>query len=380
MSDFLLLRSAALLCLLTAALSAADTTSAVAVSGVAAATAAEVNPLDIVAATDAKLKADNWTNLTTVQRQQYQPGVNDWLTKTYQGGRLSLAVKISDVRLVGDKAVISFTYNNISYTGSSDLKPDQATRIERGAAFQLQARIAAVTIDHLGDDLGLLVPEEGLILSFKIQAPWHVAPPQPAAAVKPVAAAKSATKPVAAAVPPAKSRRIAYVVQRSGAMSDAIGYVKQTLNQSLPKLNPEDQFYLSFYSSRTAFKPFLEVDQQWLFASEENKRRALRLVDSIIAIGTNDPTEALRRAFALKPDMIYFLSNGEFGPDIPVLIDKLNAKHEVTVNTVNFVYTDGEATLKMIAEKNRGTYLFVGDNDLKKLPVLAPASDTKPVR
>lgn len=201
------------------------------------------------------------------------------------------------------------------------------------------------------------------------------------------AAAAKKTKPAASAVPvsnvksgdPApKPLRIAYVVRRSGAMTDLIAPVKKTLELTIPKLNQEDQFYFSSFSSG----PVMEMDKQLVPATEDNKRRAMKFVAAIVAGGKTEPEDAIRKAFALKPDVIYLITTDIPFPPLPVLIDQLNVKHEVTVNIVSFIYDEGAIEWKKVAAKNHGAFIFVSEDAVEKesWPVLVPAADAKPAK
>jgi hypothetical protein len=80
-----------------------------------------------------------------------------------------------------------------------------------------------------------------------------------------------------------------------------------------------------------------------------------------------DPSRAIDRAFAVGPDTIYLLSDGEFDRAIIARVKKLNAGGKVTVHTIGFLYRTGEPILKKIAAENGGQYKFVSEADLAKL-------------
>ena len=77
-----------------------------------------------------------------------------------------------------------------------------------------------------------------------------------------------------------------------------------------------------------------------------------------------DSAEAMKRALDLKPDAIYFLTDGAFDED---LVDKLrqwNRVKKVRIYTIGYLYTTGEyeERLRRIASENGGSYRFV-DSD-----------------
>jgi len=159
------------------------------------------------------------------------------------------------------------------------------------------------------------------------------------------------------------ARKIVYVVDRSGSMTDSIDYVKMELKRSLRDLNPDKQFDIIFYSSG----PALEMPARRLVtAVQVNKDQAFEFIDGIVAQGETDPAEALQRAFAVKPDVIFFLTDGEFDKSIVEQVRRANVGKKVIVNTIAFLYRDGEPLLRQIAADNGGNYKFVAETDLER--------------
>jgi hypothetical protein len=160
-----------------------------------------------------------------------------------------------------------------------------------------------------------------------------------------------------------EAAKIVYVVDRSGSMSDSLDYVKMELKRSLRELGPDKQFNVIFFSSG----PALEMPARRLVtATEDHKRQAYAFIDDVIAQGETDPAEALQRAFAVKPDVIFFLTDGEFDKTIVDEVKRANAGKRVVVNTIAFIYKYGEALLKQIAADNGGNYKFVAEADLER--------------
>ena len=161
------------------------------------------------------------------------------------------------------------------------------------------------------------------------------------------------------------AKKIVYVVDHSGSMTDSIMYVKYELKRSIRMLRPNQSFHVIFYSSG----PALEMPARKLVpATEANKLAAYEFIDSIVPVGQTDPSDALNKAFQNDPELIYLLTDGEFEKKIVDLIDRLNArKDKVTVHTLCFIYTGGEPILQEIAKHNNGTYKYIGENDLEGL-------------
>jgi len=160
------------------------------------------------------------------------------------------------------------------------------------------------------------------------------------------------------------AQKIVYVVDRSGSMTDSIDYVKFELKRSIGELGEDSEFHVIFYSSG----PPVEMPTRRLVpATERNKELAFQFIDGIIAQGETDPSKALDRAFAVGPELVYLLTDGEFDKAIVDRVDRLNVGDSVTVHTIGFLYRTGENVLKEIAKNNSGNYKFVSEADLATL-------------
>jgi len=154
---------------------------------------------------------------------------------------------------------------------------------------------------------------------------------------------------------------IVYVLDCSGSMTDSLDYVKFELKRSIGELSEDREFHIIFYSSG----PPVEMPTRRLVkATEANKQLAFQFIDGVIAQGETDPSEAIERAFAVKPDIIYLLTDSEFDWAIVDLVKRLNADAKVTVHTIGFLCREGESVLKDIAEQNGGNYVFVSQEYL----------------
>jgi len=157
--------------------------------------------------------------------------------------------------------------------------------------------------------------------------------------------------------------KIVYIVDRSGSMTDSIPDVKLELKRSINELPDDKEFHVIFYSTG----PCLEnAPRRLVKATERNKQQAFGFIDSVIAQGETDPSDAIRRAFACQPEVIYLLTDGEFDRSIIPLCKGLNGGGKVTIHTIGFLYTSGAAVLKQIADENNGDYKFVDDKYLQQ--------------
>jgi uncharacterized protein with von Willebrand factor type A (vWA) domain len=164
---------------------------------------------------------------------------------------------------------------------------------------------------------------------------------------------------------PAVPKRIVFVIDHSGSMTDSIPLVKQELKRSVRSLRPNQAFWITFFSSGSSLD-LPTGEAKLLAATEANKAAAYEFIDGIVAVGQTDPKGAIQKAFDRQPDVIYILTGGDFEPQVADLIAKLNVKKEVIVNTICFIYSDGEPLMKKIAEANNGTYKFVSEKEVAK--------------
>ncbi len=160
------------------------------------------------------------------------------------------------------------------------------------------------------------------------------------------------------------ARKIVFLVDRSGSMGDSIEFVKEELKTTIEELRDDSEFHVIFYSSG---QPVEMSTRRLVPATERNKGLAFEFIDGIIAQGETDPSKAIERAFAVGPDLVYLLTDGEFDRAIVDLVKRLNVGDKVTVHTIGFIYRTGEEVLKKIAGDNGGKYKFVSERDLVAL-------------
>lgn len=152
--------------------------------------------------------------------------------------------------------------------------------------------------------------------------------------------------------------KVIYIVDRSGSMTDSFFHVQKQLELAIDNLKATNQFHVIFYGDG----PGLEMPARRLLpATVENKQVAFEFIRQTRPEGGTDPSDALDKAFKLKPDIIHLLSDGEFEPGILDQVRRLNSRNLVTVNTICFLYTTGEKILMNIAAENGGTYKYIDE-------------------
>ncbi len=157
-----------------------------------------------------------------------------------------------------------------------------------------------------------------------------------------------------------------YVLDRSGSMSSTFDLLARELKRAVGSLEPDQLFNVIWFNEGRA----AEWSARLREATLENKRDAFAEIGRIVPEGQTEPTDAIRRGLGYRPDVLFLLSDGDFGEEnqsiIRLIADKNRDKRTI-VNTILFVddsMGDGERVLRAIAEMNRGTYKHVTEEDI----------------
>jgi hypothetical protein len=155
--------------------------------------------------------------------------------------------------------------------------------------------------------------------------------------------------------------RFAYIVDRSGSMQSdrRMESACAEVVRSIEALPEHALFHVALFSSNHITPPH---QRQWLPA----RSRAIRLLRSWIVevepSGSTFPRSALESVFALpqRPDVVFFLTDGEIPEDTSELIAELNGRgRRVVVNTIAFGEPASQEQLRRIARESGGQYRFV---------------------
>ena len=173
-------------------------------------------------------------------------------------------------------------------------------------------------------------------------------------------------------VPGGNARTVVFVCDASGSMINTFGSLKAELVKAVLHLKSVNGFNIIFFQDEKA----AALDQGLLFATPENKRRAMQWLDTIATTGTTDPIPAIEQAFRNKPQLIYLLTDADF-PDnnaVRSAISRLNADKQTRINTIVFTMGDAApddgvsvaflAVMKQIAKDNGGVFSRVNESEL----------------
>lgn len=158
----------------------------------------------------------------------------------------------------------------------------------------------------------------------------------------------------------ARGTRFAFIVDVSGSMSvgGKIEALKRELLKSVTNLGGNGSFSIILFSDG-AYP--LGNDVKWTDANDTGKRRARDWIERIVAQGATVPGPAFDLIFKLRPrpDAIYFMTDGEFDPGVPVEVWRQNRTAKVPVHCICFESRGSEEMMKKIARESDGTYTFV---------------------
>ena len=166
-----------------------------------------------------------------------------------------------------------------------------------------------------------------------------------------------------------KVYRVVFVCDGSGSMA---GHPRELLirelKQAIGPLEPVQFYNIILFQGNeylSAFPSGLES------ANPRNKNQTALFLDSLTVQGSTNPIPALEMAFRMKPELVFFLTDGRFDQlvDYDTVLEtfrRLNGNGQAMVNTIQFINRDerAEGVLRTIAHENGGAYKFVGRDDL----------------
>ncbi|MGD9856800.1 MAG: VWA domain-containing protein [Planctomycetaceae bacterium] len=159
-----------------------------------------------------------------------------------------------------------------------------------------------------------------------------------------------------------EGKRVVYVVDASrsmnhphpGPMLTRFGRVKLELIRSISRMTAEQQFFIVYFNDRALPMP----SDGMALATPGSQEKYLRWAAQMRADGFTNPEQALGLALQLRPDVVYFLTDGNFPAKIVKEVTQAN-RNRVVIHTIGFADDEGEDLLKKIAAQNWGQYQFI---------------------
>lgn len=180
-----------------------------------------------------------------------------------------------------------------------------------------------------------------------------------------------------------RANRIAYVIDFSGSIIVVVDDLKRELKRSIGRLKPSQSFnVIIFYSSgpgkeergqTESFRAQLEP------ADEQTRREFFAWIDRKAPQGETFPLQAMQRALALDPEVVFFFSDGYFEDRIVDEINRANNRARARIYCLVFdelylsdasglppAEKEGARRLRRIAEANGGAVKIVTGRDLMR--------------
>ncbi|MCH8830432.1 MAG: VWA domain-containing protein [Planctomycetes bacterium] len=153
-----------------------------------------------------------------------------------------------------------------------------------------------------------------------------------------------------------------YVIDCSGSMNrphdsqwkTRFRRLKVEIVKSVNQLGAENRFYIIFFNRKPIRMPARTMQP----AGPKVRFRYLKWMARQSAVGRTDPRAALQHALNLRPDVIYFLTDGSFDFKIKRDLSRLR-QSRTAIHTFAFGDSAGEAALKTLAQANGGKYHFI---------------------
>jgi hypothetical protein len=169
--------------------------------------------------------------------------------------------------------------------------------------------------------------------------------------------------------------KFVYVIDRSASMEGfdrrPMKAAKAELIASLQDLQSVHQFQIIFYSSELrVFNPLAPQPPKMMFGTESNKRMAVDYVRGIVPDGSTRHREALEMALALRPDVIFFLTDADEPQLRPAELADLHRRNRgpTAIHTIEFGIGpafDEDNFLARLAHENGGNHVYVDVSRLK---------------
>ena len=143
-----------------------------------------------------------------------------------------------------------------------------------------------------------------------------------------------------------------YVVDASDSMNEGRKFerARYELLKSIEQLSSEQRYYVIFYN--TAQYPMDAAAP--LLATADNIANTTEWVNYVEPTGGTNPLPALLMALSLRPDAIYFLSDGQFDPMVMNQLRFRNRQNlkldirQIPIHTVAFFDRMAEGLMRMI--------------------------------
>jgi hypothetical protein len=164
----------------------------------------------------------------------------------------------------------------------------------------------------------------------------------------------------------ARADSVVFIVDMSGSMEGhRFDRAVEELTHSLNLLQPTQKFFIFFYNGVTFPMEINGVTHhsdripKLVPATVGIRAKAIKWIKAFHPEGDTAPEDAIERALKMKPQVIYFLTDGEIPNTTRSTAKRCNADGKTVIHTIAFEYEGGAEQLRGIAYDSKGKYRFV---------------------
>lgn len=147
-----------------------------------------------------------------------------------------------------------------------------------------------------------------------------------------------------------------------GPAKTRLGRVKLELLHAIAQMTEPQKFFIIYFNSEAVPMPASRLME----ATPSAKTHFLEWAAQVKAEGGTEPEQAMILALSLRPEEIYFLTDGIFKRKAVPQILNANATR-IPIHTICFGDDRGETMMKEISEFTGATYKFVPDEEESRL-------------
>ena len=153
---------------------------------------------------------------------------------------------------------------------------------------------------------------------------------------------------------------IAYVIDASGSMQGArFRRARQELVNALKQMRPQQRFYIVFYTDQTYPLYWPNSVAELQPATPINLQKTGFWIEKAQTSGGTEPQQAMQIALALKPDVVFLLSDGDIPPETRTIVMQENKRS--IIHTIALGSNKGAVVMEQIAAENKGEFKFIPD-------------------
>ncbi|HSZ54808.1 MAG TPA: hypothetical protein VK797_04060 [Tepidisphaeraceae bacterium] len=148
------------------------------------------------------------------------------------------------------------------------------------------------------------------------------------------------------------------MIDATGSMSTKFNAVRSGLTEAASELSSAQSFNTVF----SQMAGFATLSVSLLPATEENRIKLRTLLSRVRVEGATDPLPAIEAAFAMHPDVIFFVADGDF-PDNDLVqrrFHELEQGYRIRINTIALMTHGGDVefagVLKRVATQSGGAF------------------------